>query len=107
MESTTNAREPDSREQATPPASHEWGPQRAFFMATRLQVPFVELFIDAEWKPADRVLSDHDLDGGFPWLTYENYAAIMRIINLILVPVIIAGATGLLKPREAQYTGAS
>lgn len=90
-----------------PREEDRWGAQRAFFMALRVQVPFVDLFIDAEWKPADRPLFSKGADEGDWVLTYENYAAIMRIINLILVPVIIAGATGLLKPREAQYTGAS
>ncbi|MGD1917046.1 MAG: hypothetical protein ACFCBV_12785, partial [Phycisphaerales bacterium] len=91
----------------TPGNRDHWGPQRAFFMAMRVQVPPVELFLDAEWKPADRAMFGGGVEGKGIALTYENYAAIMRILNLILVPVIIAGATGLLKPREAQYTGAS
>lgn len=93
--------------QAQVAIEREWGPQKAFFMAMRVQAPFVELFIDAETKPADKPLLGHGRESGPLWITYENYAAIMRILNLILVPVIIAGATGLLKPREAQYTGAS
>ena len=76
-------------------------------MAMRVQVPPVELFIDAEWKLADRAMFAQGVEGKGIALTYENCAAIMRILNLILVPVIIAGATGLLKPREAQYTGAN
>lgn len=76
-------------------------------MAMRVQVPPVELFIDAEWKPADRAMFGHGVEGKGIALTYENWAAVMRIVNLILVPVIIAGATGLLKPREAQYTGSN
>ena len=90
-----------------PREEDRWGPQRAFFMAIRVQVPPVELFVDAEWKPADRPMFGAGVQGRGIALTYENWAAVMRILNLVLVPVIIAGATGLLKPREARYTGAS
>ncbi|MCW5756481.1 MAG: hypothetical protein KIT54_04510 [Phycisphaeraceae bacterium] len=90
-----------------PREEDRWGPQKAFFMAMRVQVPPVELFVDAEWKPADRPMFARGADKGGIGLTYENYAAVMRILNLVLVPVIIAGVTGLLKPREARYTGAS
>jgi len=38
-------------------------------------------------------------------LTYENYAAAMRAINLILVPVVIAGAAGFLKSRDRGEGG--
>ncbi len=71
-----------------------WGAQSAFFMAMRVQVPLIDLLIDSEWKPADRPLAS--------WLplTYENWAAIMRAVNLILVPLLIAGAAGFLKRRE-------
>lgn len=81
-----------------------WGPQRAFFLAMRLQVPPVELFNASRWRPADRVMfARADKHTGF--LTYENYAAVMRAINLVLVPVIIAGATGFLKPKGKDGAG--
>jgi len=33
----------------------------------------------------------------FPAITYENYASACMIINLILLPMIIAGLTGYMK----------
>lgn len=69
-------------------------------MALRLQIPLVDLFVDKPWKPADRAMLASGKKRGGIELTYENYAAAMRALNLILVPIIIAGATGFLKPRD-------
>ncbi len=88
-----------------PAPNDHWGAQRAFFIAMRLQIPLVDLFIDQPWKPADRAMFADGLKTGRCPLTYENYAAAMRAINLILVPVVIAGAAGFLKRRDTGDNG--
>jgi len=68
-----------------------WNQWDGFFMASRIQFPFVELMAENDWEPSSRTM---DI---FPCVTYENYASACMIVNLVLLPTIIAGLTGYMK----------
>jgi hypothetical protein len=73
-----------------------WSQWDGFFVAMRIQFPFVELVAENDWEPSSRHM---DI---FPGITYENYASACMIVNLILLPTIIAGLTGYIK-RHPNY----
>ncbi|MEM8874910.1 MAG: hypothetical protein AAGD32_11730, partial [Planctomycetota bacterium] len=76
------------------PNREDWGLSNAFFMALRVQVPFLSVLTESEVEPSSRNLTSAGWPGG---LTFENYAATAAAANLVLIPLMIAGATGLLK----------
>ena len=71
----------------------EWSPQEAFFMAMRLHVPLVQLMVEENWTPADRAMEIR----GLARVQYDSFAGLVQAMNLILLPLILAGATGFLK----------
>jgi len=70
-----------------------WGTGHAAFMALRVQVPVLTLVTENDWSPATRPMRV----GGREWLSYADYASIMMVVNLVLIPLIVAGLTGHLK----------
>lgn len=74
----------------------QWKQQQAFFMAMRLKVPLLELLAEPHWKPADRRMDHPPLFG----LHYDGFAVFMRAMSLALVPLILAGLTGILKRKD-------
>ena len=71
------------------PLDGEWGIVNACFMAARVQVPFLAMLGENDWEPSSRTM--------FWKMTYEEYASLMMFVNLILLPLIIAGLSGFLK----------
>lgn len=91
------------------PAAGEWHAGHAFFVAMRVQLPLLSLLAEGDWEPSSRPMRVFDEALGGAWgaeggpegvLTFENYASVMQVTNLILIPLMIAGATGVLKRRE-------
>ncbi|XAM00364.1 hypothetical protein OT109_03040 [Phycisphaeraceae bacterium D3-23] len=78
------------------PSRSEWDTSQAFFSALRVQIPVLYLVVDTEWVPASREIK------GFPviGIKYENYAAGMMAVNFALIPVLLAGAFGVLKQKN-------
>ncbi|MFO1002011.1 MAG: hypothetical protein U0936_16885 [Planctomycetaceae bacterium] len=75
----------------------DWGIQNAFFVAMRVQLPLISTEAENDWSPATRNLF------GKSWLpTFANIAAVLRIVNLVLVSMIIAGLTGHVISRQAR-----
>ncbi len=79
------------------PSDEEWSTGQAFFMALRLSVPVIDLAAESDWAPS----SSYIRIGGHPVIEYENYAAVIQVANLILIPLGIAGLTGFLKRRQS------
>ena len=71
------------------PLDGEWGFVNACFMAARVQVPVLAMLAENDWEPSSRKM--------FWQMTYEEYASLMMFVNLILLPLIIAGLSGFLK----------
>lgn len=79
------------------PGPAQWDAGQAFFMALRVHVPILELAAESDWQPSDEYMYEES------WgqtIEYENYAAAMQVVNLILIPLLVAGATGFLKRKE-------
>lgn len=68
-----------------------WNTKHALFMALRVQVPVLTLVAENDWSPATRPMAV------CPLISYADYASIMMVVNLILIPLIVAGLTGYLK----------
>jgi hypothetical protein len=79
------------------PSPSEWDIGHAAFMAMRVHVPFMSLLTEGDWQPASRRMTGKHWGEWADSLTYENYAAVMGAINLLLVPLTIAGLAGFLK----------
>jgi hypothetical protein len=83
------------------PTREEWSERRAFFMAMRVQIPLLGMIAENDWEPSSRgILVGYWPHTGKPmelWLTYEEFASSMMVANFIILPLIIAGATGYLK----------
>ena len=77
------------------PQSTEWSTSDGFFMATRIQFPFVNLIAENDWEASSEPMPLLPID-----LKYENYASLCMLANLILLPTIIAGMTGYLKKNN-------
>lgn len=79
------------------PGPGEWDVGHAFFVALRIQVPFLSLLSEGDWEPAGREMIPNSAVLGWTKLTFENYAAAASALNLLVVPLAIAGLAGLLK----------
>ncbi|TWT47215.1 hypothetical protein [Botrimarina hoheduenensis] len=90
---------PELSDSLSPPTPAEWTATAAGFIALRLQLPVIDLVAEGEWNPSGKPIA-------FTWpvscrgLKYEDYAALMQVTNLVLLPLIIAGATGFLKQKS-------
>jgi hypothetical protein len=73
-----------------------WGLPNAVFMALRVQVPVLELVAENDWEPATRQMDELS----FVRISYANYASVMMLVNVVLIPLTIAGLTGYLKRRN-------
>jgi hypothetical protein len=76
-------------------APDQWRSWNALFVALRLQIPVVNLMAEADWEPSSREFFGIPLTS-VP-VTYQQYGSIVSLLNLILLPMIIAGLTGVLK----------
>jgi len=68
------------------------------WMSLRSQIPVVQIFARNDWEPACRVIRH-------PWnffnFQYDSYSTMVTLLNWMVVPLIIASATGLLKKRSS------
>jgi hypothetical protein len=79
------------------PSDGEWLPVNALVVATRAQFPFASLGGESAWVPSSREIQA-------PWgrvhgVTYENLSGLLALLNLGLLPLLLAGLTGYLKRR--------
>ncbi|MGC4003002.1 MAG: hypothetical protein QM811_07655 [Pirellulales bacterium] len=79
----------------------QWGLAHAFFLSLRIEFPIITLFAENNWVPASReiVLRKGEPNALPLGITYENYASVMMLINLVLIPTLIAAETGFLKRK--------
>ncbi len=77
------------------PSRHDWTLLDGFFVAARVQIPFLPLVVQTYWEPAPTAVSFI----GFG-ITYRYWAVTMVVLNMILVPLVVAGLRGKLK-RDA------
>ncbi len=70
-----------------------WSTAEGFFVASRLQLPFLSLPAQSDWAPSSRPVS-------VLGLSYENLASVFMLVNAVLLPLIIAGLSGILKKNE-------
>jgi hypothetical protein len=75
----------------------DWGIENALFMAMRVQFPLISTEAENDWSPATR-----DLFGRSSLPTYANVAAVLRVVNLVLLSMIIAGLTGHVISRQSR-----
>ncbi len=67
------------------PSRGEWHFGRGVFMAVRFQVPILPILAESDWVPADRPMRL------LRFVSYEEWAALTTVVNLILIPLIVVG----------------
>jgi hypothetical protein len=70
-----------------------WSTTEGFFVASRLQLPFLSLPAQSDWAPSSRPVP-------VLGISYENLASVFMLVNAVLLPLIIAGVSGILKKNE-------
>jgi hypothetical protein len=70
-----------------------WGAGDAAWIAMHTVVPMVSMVARDEWEPSTEI-------SPLLWLRYDSLATLMSLLSWILIPLIIASATGLLKRQE-------
>jgi hypothetical protein len=77
-----------------PAASSSTDLRRGVNMAVRLAIPFDLWLLDISERPSPHSISARSR---LTWLTYADFALGMKLVNIVLVPVFVAGVTGFLK----------
>lgn len=70
-----------------------WSTTDGFWVASRLQLPFIALPAASDWAPSSRPVPHLGI-------SYENLATVLVLVNAVLLPLLLAGATGILKKTE-------
>lgn len=70
-----------------------WSTTDGFWVASRLQLPFIALPAASDWAPSSRPVP-------YLGISYENLATVLVLLNAVLLPLLLAGATGILKKTE-------
>jgi hypothetical protein len=81
----------------------EWNGWNAMFMSMRVQIPALQLVAENDWTPATRrIIIEYWPNCKWEVFSFADYASLMMILNIILIPLIIAGLTGYIKKRQSM-----
>jgi hypothetical protein len=85
-----------SRESVQIAESSPWTWADAWFMSLRINLPMLTLILGSEAKPSGQPLPVLGLLG----ITYAGFACVVSLFSYVLVPLFLAGVSGLVKKRD-------
>jgi hypothetical protein len=79
------------------PTKKDWTSTNAFWLALKISFPVIQFSSSDNWSPSSRPISIIPLTNKITLISYDTYAKIITVLSWIIVPLFLAGVSGIVK----------
>jgi hypothetical protein len=79
------------------PTKKDWTSTNAFWLALKISFPVIQFSSPDNWSPSSRPISTIPFTQKMQLISYDTYAKIITVLSWIIVPLFLAGVSGIVK----------